>query len=137
MIATPKCSSDTPTPAAIDHAGLMGLLAGADKHSLEPLPFAVIGVDRDRLIRVFNRAAIMLTGLPRLRVIGQPVAGRIVPWLDGQMVADRFADAIERCRDLDESLDLIRYRGDRAVLMRVRLLARPGMAMRFVVIGSC
>lgn len=114
---------------------LMDCLLAASKAQMEDLPFEVIGFDRDRLVQVFNRVALGANRCSRVGVIGRALFAEVGREFDNALVAGRFSAAIDTCSELDLVQPYMLVRFERLMLARVRLLARPGCALRFVVVA--
>lgn len=101
---------------------------------LDRLDFGVIGFDADTTVRQYNRTESEAAGLTPQRVLGQPLFTNVAPCLNNFMVAQRFEDAIDDTSSLDDTIDYVLTLRMRPVKVKLRLLADPGSAMRYVLV---
>lgn len=115
-------------------AGLLDHLGRASDAELDELGFGVIGFDADGLVRRYNAFESRLAGLSPARVLGQPLFTLVAPCMNNFMVAQRFDDAAASATPLDASVDYVFTLRMRPVKVRLRLLADPASALRYVVV---
>jgi photoactive yellow protein len=109
-------------------------LARLTEEDLDRLDFGVIGFDADTTVRQYNRTESEAAGLTPPRVLGQPLFTNVAPCLNNFMVAQRFEDAIDDASSLDDTIDYVLTLRMRPVKVKLRLLADPGSAMRYVLV---
>jgi len=126
MTADTDLSFATPT--------LLGRLAHLSAEDLDRLDFGVIGFDADTTVRQYNRTESEAAGLTPPRVLGQPLFTNVAPCLNNFLVAQRFEDAQDEASVLDDTIDYVLTLRMRPVKVKLRLLAEPGSAMRYVLV---
>lgn len=105
-------------------------LATMDAAERDQLPFGVIGFERDTVARIYNATESRLAGLKPERVIGQPFFDAIAQCMNNYLVAQRFEDEPA----LDEVIPYVLTLRMRPTAVRMRLLAQPDCALRFILI---
>ena len=101
---------------------------------LDALDFGVIGFDAAGLVRRYNRFESTCAGLAPDRVLGQNLFSVVAPCMNNFMVAQRFEDAAAGETELDATIDYVLTLRMRPVKVKLRLLAVPGAAMRYVLV---
>jgi photoactive yellow protein len=101
---------------------------------LDRLEFGVIGFDSSGVVRLYNATESAASALRTSHVIGQPLFTVVAPCMNNYMVAQRFADAASNGRPLDAVIDYVLTLRMRPVQVKLRLVASPDIAMRFVLI---
>jgi photoactive yellow protein len=114
--------------------GLHGHLAQLSPAQLDALDFGVIGFDADTKVCQYNRTESDAAGLTPPRVLGQPLFTNVAPCLNNFMVAQRFEDAQDEGCALDDTIDYVLTLRMRPVKVKLRLLAAPGSAQRYVLV---
>jgi photoactive yellow protein len=114
--------------------GLVAQLATLDTDALDQLDFGVIGFDLDDNVQRYNRFESQAAGLSPSHVLGQPLFTNVAPCLNNFMVAQRFEDAQDDGTPLDDTIDYVLTLRMRPVKVKLRLLAAPGAAMRYVLV---
>jgi photoactive yellow protein len=117
-----------------DDAGLSGLLASMSDAELDELEFGVIGFDDATVVRRYNSYESKAAGLSPQRVLEHPLFTAVAPCMNNFLVAQRFEDAAEKGESLDDTIDYVLTLRMRPVKVRLRLLATPGAACRFVLV---
>ena len=112
---------------------LDGLLA-LDPAQLDTLAFGVIGFDADTLVQTYNATESRLSGLSPRSVLGQPLFTVVAICMNNFMVAHRFEEAAETGVALDAVVDYVLTLRMRPQRVKLRLLSRPGLSRRFVLI---
>lgn len=102
--------------------------------ALDALNFGVIGMDSQGVVRRYNHYEQQAAGLSPERVLGQPLFTVVAPCMNNFMVAQRFEDAEADQQALDETIPYVLTLRMRPAKVRLRLLYRPGMAQRFVLV---
>lgn len=116
-----------------DHQILTSLDAATDAE-LDALDFGVIGFDAGTMVRRYNAFESRAAGLPLPRVIGSALFTVVAPCMNNFMVAQRFEDALAQGTTLDATIDYVLTLRMRPVKVKLRLLAEPGHAMRYVLV---
>jgi len=114
--------------------GLHGHLSQLNQEQLDTLDFGVIGFDTDTNVSQYNRHESEAAGLTAPRVVGQPLFTNVAPCLNNFMVAQRFEDAQDEASALDDTIDYVLTLRMRPVKVKLRLLAAPGSAQRYVLV---
>ena len=102
---------------------------------VDRLDVGVIGFDQHGLVRVYNRTESVAAGLAPERVLGQHVFDTVAPCMNNFLVAQRFADAAERQEVLDVQIDYVLTLRMRPTPVRLRLLALPQAAHRYILVS--
>ncbi len=120
--------------AAFQDAELAAFLSQASDAALDELDFGVIGFDATGVVRRYNAFESKAAGLSRDRVLGNPLFTLVAPCMNNFMVAQRFEDAAAGGAPLDAIIDYVLTLRMRPVKVKLRLVAAPGAAMRYVLI---
>lgn len=124
----------TASPLSFDMPDLADHLARCAIEDLDRLDFGVIGFAADTSVALYNAFESQAAGLSPQRVLGQPLFTNVAPCLNNFMVAQRFEDARDEGVALDDTIDYVLTLRMRPVRVALRLLARPGAAMRYVLV---
>ena len=109
-------------------------LAQLAEDDLDRLDFGVIGFDDDTNVCRYNRTESEAAGLTPPRVLGQPLFTNVAPCLNNFMVAQRFEDAEDDATTLDDTIAYVLTLRMRPVKVALRLLAAPGVPVRYVLV---
>ena len=101
---------------------------------LDALHFGVIGFNAGGIVQRYNSFESKAAGLSSARVVGQPLFTVVAPCMNNFMVAQRFEDALANGTPLDDVIDYVLTLRMRPVKVRLRLLALPGAASRYVLV---
>jgi photoactive yellow protein len=101
---------------------------------LDELDFGVIGIDATGVVQRYNSFEKKAAGLSSQRVVGQPLFTVVAPCMNNFMVAQRFEDALASNSPLDAVVDYVLTLRMRPVKVKLRLLAAPGAATRYVLV---
>ncbi|MDQ2778907.1 MAG: PAS domain-containing protein [Pseudomonadota bacterium] len=101
---------------------------------LDALPFGVIGFGADTVVHRYNAFESRLAGLSPGRVLGHSLFTVVAPCMNNFMVAQRFEDAAAQAVALNATMDYVLTLRMRPVKVRLRLLATPGEALRYVLV---
>ena len=125
----------TESPAAtFDAPSLHSRLDRLTDDELDTLEFGVIAFDRDEVVRRYNAIESRLAGLSPERVLGHGLFTVVAPCMNNFLVAQRFQDAAEAEESLDVSIDYVFTLRMRPCSVKLRLLALPGSANRYVLV---
>ncbi len=119
---------------AFDQPDLDQRLAALTDEQLDELGFGVIGFDEASVVRRYNRFESQAAGLSPQSVVGQPFFTSVAPCMNNFMVAQRFDDAQGDGTALDETIPYVLTLRMRPTRVRLRLLALPGAATRYVLV---
>lgn len=119
---------------AFTDAALLTHLARASDAEIDELDFGVIGFDGEGLVQRYNATESRLAGLSPQRVLGHPLFTLVAPCMNNFMVAQRFDDARAAGSALDHTLDYVLTLRMRPVKVKLRLLADPAGALRYVIV---
>ena len=122
------------TTLAFDQPDLAAALAELDAEQLDDLEFGVIGIDAETVVRLYNACESKFAGLSPSRVLGQRLFTTVAPCMNNYMVAQRFEDAAADGNLLDATIDYVLTLRMRPVKVKLRLLAAPGAARRYVLV---
>ena len=101
---------------------------------LDALDFGVIGIDPTGLVKRYNSFESKAAGLSSQRVLEQPLFTVVAPCMNNFMVAQRFEDALANGDPLDTVIDYVLTLRMRPVKVKLRLLAAPEGATRYVLV---
>ncbi len=125
----------TESPAAtFDAPSLHSWLERLTDDELDTLEFGVIAFDRAEVVRRYNAIESRLAGLSPERVLGHGLFTVVAPCMNNFLVAQRFQDAAEAEESLDVSIDYVFTLRMRPRSVKLRLLALPGSANRYVLV---
>lgn len=119
---------------AFDQPELLRTIATLGEAELDALDFGVIGFDAATQVRVYNAFESKCAGLSPQRVLGQTLFTLVAPCMNNFLVAQRFEDAAAAGTALDATIDYVLTLRMRPVKVRLRLLAAPGSALRYVLV---
>ncbi len=111
-----------------------GVLDSMRDADLDSLGFGVIGFDANQLVVRYNAVESSLAGLSAHRVMGQPLFTTVAQCMNNFMVAQRFDDALAEGRALDATIDYVLTLRMRPQKVKLRLLASPTGAHRYVLV---
>ena len=115
-------------------APLLSELERLNEADLDALDFGVIGIDAEGIVRRYNAFESKAAGLSSQRVLGQPLFTVVAPCMNNFMVAQRFEDALTGGVPLDVTIDYVLTLRMRPVKVKLRLLAAPAGALRYVLV---
>ena len=115
-------------------AALHAELDACSNDELDTLEFGVIGIDAATVVQRYNHQESKLAGLSTQRVIGQPLFTVVAPCMNNFLVAQRFEDALATGSVLDTTIDYVLTLRMRPIKVKLRLLAAPGSANRYVLV---
>jgi photoactive yellow protein len=124
----------TATALSFTTPALLEQLAQLNAEQLDQLDFGVIGFDADTNVCRYNRTESDAAGLTAPRVLGQPLFTNVAPCLNNFMVAQRFEDAEDGDTALDDTIDYVLTLRMRPIKVKLRMLAEPGSAVRYVLV---
>ncbi len=119
---------------AFDQPDLGQRLAASGDEQLDAAPFGIIGFDAATVVRCYNQPEAEAAGLSPQSVLGQPLFTSVAPCMNNFMVAQRFEDAQAAGTVLDDTIDYVLTLRMRPTRVKMRLLALPGAALRYVLI---
>ncbi|CAN5164628.1 hypothetical protein BH11PSE9_BH11PSE9_15590 [soil metagenome] len=119
---------------SFEDAQLMALLGDASDAELDAFDFGVIGFDTQTVVRRYNLFESTAAGLSPSRVLGNPLFSVVAPCMNNFLVAQRFEDAAESGTALDATIDYVLTLRMRPIKVKLRLLAAPGAATRYVLV---
>lgn len=123
----------TPLPS-FDQVDLCTRLEALSSAELDALEFGVIGIDAVTVVRLYNAYEVRRASLAPSRMLDRPLFTVAAPCMNNYLVAQRFADALADNLPLDVTLDYVLTAMMRPVKVRLRLLATPGAALRYVAV---
>lgn len=96
----------------------------------DTLRFGVVGFEADTLVQVYNATEARMSGLDPATVMGVPFFDAVAQCMNNFMVAQRFEDEPE----IDDIVPYVLTLRMRPTRVRLRLLAAPGVARRYILI---
>ena len=102
--------------------------------ALDDLSFGVIGIDAAGDVCRYNRFESECAGLSKPSTLGRPLFTVVAPCMNNFMVAQRFEDAAATGQPLDTTIDYVLTLRMRPVKVKLRLVAAPGAAVRYVLV---
>jgi photoactive yellow protein len=109
-------------------------LERCSSEALDALDFGVIGIDSAGVVQRYNSFESKAAGLSLQRVVGHHLFTVVAPCMNNFMVAQRFEDALASGSSLDATIDYVLTLRMRPVKVKLRLLADPGCAHRYVLV---
>lgn len=119
---------------AFDQPDLGQRLADLSDGQLDEAGFGIIGFDAETVVQRYNRFESQAAGLSPQSVLGQPFFTSVAPCMNNFMVAQRFDDAQADGTALDETIPYVLTLRMRPTRVRLRLLALPDAATRYVLV---
>jgi photoactive yellow protein len=119
---------------SFEQPGIASGIEALNQAEFDSLEFGVIGFDGQGVVRVYNATESEAAGLQLNRVIGQPLFTVVAPCMNNYLVGQRFADAADQGCPLDAIIDYVLTLRMRPVQVKLRLVASPGNAMRYVLV---
>jgi photoactive yellow protein len=119
---------------AFEQDRLFSHLAALDASELDHLGFGVIGFDEQAVVQRYNHWEASAAGLDPSHVLGQHLFGVVAPCMNNYLVAQRFEDSAAAGSALDETLPYVLTLRMKPLRVKLRLLAAPGAALRYVCI---
>lgn len=117
-----------------DDAQVLPALASASAAELDLLEFGLIGFDAEGVVRAYNAYESKCAGLSADRVMNHPLFTVVAPCMNNFLVAQRFEDAAAAALHLDATIDYVLTLRMRPVKVKLRLLADPALALRYVLV---
>jgi len=96
----------------------------------DALPFGVVGIGADTIVRVYNATEARMSGLDPSTVIGVPFFDAVAQCMNNFLVAQRFEDE----PSIDDIIPYVLTLRMRPTKVRLRLLADPEVPCRYVLI---
>jgi photoactive yellow protein len=121
-------------PLTFGQPGLIEHLDALSDAELDAVAFGVIGFDAESIVRRYGAFESRSSGLALDRVLGRPLFSVVAQCMNNYLVAQRFEDAAAAGVALDVTIDYVLTLRVRPIDVRLRLLAKPGIAMRYVLI---
>lgn len=94
----------------------------------------MIAFDLEGIVRRYNRFESTAAGLSPQRVLGSSLFEVVAPCMNNFLVAQRFEDALAESVKLDETINYVLTLRMRPVKVKLRLLAAPDSATRYVLV---
>ena len=126
---------DQTAPLRVDQSDLGVAIEALDDAQLDALEFGVIGFDALTVVRRYNAFESQAAALSRNSVVGQPLFTVVAPCMNNFLVAQRFEDAADSDSVLDATIDYVLTLRMRPVKVKLRLLAAPRFALRYVLVA--
>ncbi|MET0270684.1 MAG: PAS domain-containing protein [Sphingomonas sp.] len=105
-------------------------LDALDDAARDALPYGVVGLDADGIVRIYNATEARLSGLDPATVMGVPFFDAVGQCMNNFMVAQRFEDEPE----LDAVIPYVLTLRMRPTRVRLRLLATADAPLRYILI---
>lgn len=125
---------ETPTRPAFESADLPDWPTMSREQDLDEPDFGMIGFDVDGRVQRYNATESRLAGLAAERVLGQMFFTSVAPCMNNVMVCQHFEDALGDGSWLDDTIDHVLTLRMRPVTVKLRLMARPGEGLRYVLV---
>ena len=119
---------------AFGQSDLLARLEKMDASELDLLEFGVIGFDATTQVTRYNSHEVKMAALSPQRVLGKPLFTAVAPCMNNFLVAQRFEDAAAEGSALDATIDYVLTLRMRPVKVKLRMLAEPGAAVRYVLV---
>ncbi|MDP9045981.1 MAG: PAS domain-containing protein [Pseudomonadota bacterium] len=120
--------------ASFSDVTLLNELEPCTNEDLDALAFGVIAFDEAGVVQRYNSFESKAAGLSKDRVLGQALFTVVAPCMNNFLVAQRFEDALASGDALDVTIDYVLTLRMRPVKVKLRLLAAPGGARRYVLV---
>jgi photoactive yellow protein len=106
----------------------------ADAAALDGLDVGVIGFDQTGLVQRYNACESRFSALRPAEVLGRPLFTEVAQCMNNYLVCQRFDDALAADIPLDARLDYVLTWRMRPTAVQLRLLWRPGAALRYLLL---
>jgi photoactive yellow protein len=113
---------------------LLTTLQQSSAAELDQLEFGVIGFDLDGVVKAYNETESRYARFNPKRIIDTDLFNYVAPCMNNYLVAQRFHDSQKQGVALDENLDYVLTLRMRPTKVRLRLLANPAHALRYVLV---
>ena len=127
--AIPEASAMT-----FDAVDALQSLDAATDEALDLMTFGVIGMDPDGQVQRYNSWESKAAGLSPAKVLSHHLFTVVAPCMNNFMVAQRFEDANKDGSTLDATIDYVLTLRMRPIKVKLRLLAKPRGARRYVLV---
>jgi photoactive yellow protein len=117
-----------------DDTGVLAALNAMHDSQLDDLDFGVIAFDGDIVVKRYNLHETQATGLKPERVIGNQLFTEVAQCMNNFMVAQKFLDAQEAARPLDETMDFVLTWRMRPTPVKLRLLCAPNVPLQYLLL---
>jgi len=117
-----------------DDIHLLAQLHSLNDSQLDELDFGVIAFDADIEVKRYNLYECQVTGLKQERVIGSQLFTDVAPCMNNFMVAQKFLDAREAARPLDETIDYVLTWRMRPTPVKLRLLSSTNLLLQYLLL---
>jgi len=117
-----------------DQGDALESLDAATDEALDLLTFGVIGMDPDGQVQRYNSWESKAAALSPAKVLGHHLFTVVAPCMNNFMVAQRFEDALKDGSSLDATIDYVLTLRMRPIKVKLRLLASPHGARRYVLV---
>ena len=124
----------TNTVTDFEQAQMWEHLQAASDEALDSMRFGVIAFDAEQRVCRYNRVESALANFKQDEVIGQHVFVELAPCLNNYLVAGRFEEAREAGQAMDVIMPYVLTFRMRPTRVRMRLLASPGHAVRYMLV---
>lgn len=121
-------------PLGFDDPDLLAALQAAPDARLDALTYGVIGFDAQQRVTRYNQYEATMARFPQDTVLGQHVFVELAPCLNNYLIAGRFEEALAAGQALDATLPYVLTFRMRPTRVRMRLLADPSVATRFILV---
>lgn len=119
---------------SFEQPNILAAMDGLTVEEMDDLDFGVIGFDADGLVRRYSRFESRMAGLSIERVVGTSLFMSVAPCMNNYLVAQRFEDSAVDGSPLDAIIDYVFTLRMRPVKVKLRLVAAPGAALRYVLV---
>lgn len=113
---------------------ILGSVHGISDVEADELSFGLIGFDDGNIVRRYNVWESKATGLSIDNVLGRDLFKAVALCMNNFMIAQRFEDAASDGTVLDTTIDYVLTFRMRPTKVKLRMLAAPGTAYRYVLI---
>lgn len=110
------------------------VLASSTRQALDEIDVGIIGFQPDGIAAVYNRRESAFSSLAPGDVIGRHLFTEVAQCMNNYLVAQRFEDAAEAGRPLDERLDFVLTWRMRPTRVQLRLLSAPAQPLRWILL---
>jgi photoactive yellow protein len=113
---------------------ILAQLHSLSDSQLDQLEFGVIAFDPEMVVKRYNLHETQATGLKQERIIGSQLFTEVAQCMNNYLVAQKFLDAREAVRPMDETIDFVLTWRMRPTPVKLRLLSSSSLPLQYLLL---